>query len=275
MSSYWDNEGQPDQHGRFCRVVNPENGTHPLRFYGRSKDEAIEKAFKTLEHGQRTIAELKNKPSTASAIPSSRPAASVAKISTAITADEQMTLTADLQNPAKSPQAIARLVSAATGLDLNAMARQELIRRISAIQQDWEDANPDFPKHPTNRVLVTQTASNRVGYTNITAEILDTIFQELREQDVLVPALEALPEHQVAPPESPVERPAVQNVGTTTVATSYRKNALRGGAAPAPKPRYTRIEIDKMSSSELLEKAQDPAFVALFDAVQPTRRPNV
>src|SRR5215469_7553296 len=59
MARHWLNDGRPDDTGRICLEIDPEDGTHPLRIWGRSQGEILEKAAKTVEHGQRTILQLK------------------------------------------------------------------------------------------------------------------------------------------------------------------------------------------------------------------------
>jgi hypothetical protein len=278
MARIWLNDGKPDESGRLCLEIDPEDGTHPLRVWGRSREEILDKAAKTVEHGQRTISELRQNiattrhggsPEPNNGNGTTRPAAGAAQPKP-LSAGEQMALTADLSNPAKAPAAITRLVEGHTGLDLTKMKADETVRRIAAIQTEWSLMRPDFPKHATNYKLVNDAAVIRAGgYENITPEILDTVFNELSDAGLLVSAAED--EDATSPDAHPAETPVT--VRRPRGAASYRR-ASHVSPAPAPAsqtPKYTRAQIDSMSSAEYRRKLEsEPGFAQAVAALTAT-----
>lgn len=275
MARQWLNDGKPDESGRLCLVIDPEDGTHPLRIWGRTKEEVLEKASKTIEHGQRTISELRSQV-TSHANGSTRPVGHGAASASAgavlppkkppLTAGETSELTASLTDPAKAPAAITRLVEGHTGFDFTKAKAQETVERITEIQTNWSLKRADFPKHPTNYTLVNNAAVIRAGgYENITADILDAVFNELQTQGLLVA------EEEEAPTESPTVLPAEipATVRRPRGAASYRRTAL---SSPAPAsasqtPKYTKTQIDKMSSSEIRRRIEtEPGFADQLSA---------
>ena len=116
MRTYWDNGGQPLPDGRLRFVTDLEDGTDPQFTYGRTQEEIFEKLALTNAHAQlaiarRTAPAAGPRPVAAAAAPATRPM---------LSADERMQLTVDLQNPAKSAEAIAKLHQDATGIDRSA-----------------------------------------------------------------------------------------------------------------------------------------------------------
>ena len=270
---YWDDKdaaGKTLTDGRICLVIDPEDGTQPIRTYGRDKDEVLEKVARTAEAAQAMINRQRSAQVTPTLVNPARPgtgpaAASVAATPTRrapVTPDEQMQATADLSNPAKAPAAAKTLLRAA-GLDVDELAKTQAVQRVSQIAQQWERAHPDFPSNERNRVLLMNTAALRVGFTNITAETFDAVYQELIAANMLFgddnePALPA----QTPPdgsPESRVVRPRS--------ATSYRSTALRATIPTAkPQPKYTRAQIHAMSGAEFESKIKnEPGFREWYD----------
>ncbi len=263
MSRRWENEGQPMSDGRLCLVIDPEDGSHPLRIYGMTKDEVLDKAAKTVEHGARTIAALR----TQTAQPKPAPRKSM-------TVDEQMKATMELSDPAKAPDAVRRLVEESTGLDFSEIKRQDTLNRIAAISMDWQQTHPEFPDNQINRKLILDTATLRVGFGNINAEVLEDVYQALLNNNMLVPAQpETVNDNQPNPTLRPSESP--ENVSVRPrEATSYRRGDLKAPVPAAPQTgKYTRAQIDAMSSDELGEKIKrEPGFSALLDSLAQPRR---
>jgi len=277
MARTWLNDGKPDQSGRLCLEIDPEDGTHPLRVWGRTREEILDKAAKTVEHGQRTISELRGQLTTTRPGGSSEPngsgtarpatgAASTPPKPAPLSAGEQMALTADLSNPAKAPAALTRLIESHTGFDFSSFANQETVKRIAAIQTAWSINRPDFPKHPTNYKLMNDAAVIRAGgYENITSEILDAVFNELSDQGLFVPEEDT---DATSPDAHPAETPVT--VRRPRGAASYRR-ANHASPAPAPAsqtPKYTRAQIDAMSSAEYRRKLEtEPGFAVAVAAL--------
>jgi hypothetical protein len=264
MARHWLNDGKPLADGRLCLVIDPEDGTQPIRIWGRSKEEILDKATKTVEHGARTITTLRtqigNPPSKPPTNTSGASAtAAPAPRSTQLSVTEQMQLTADLSNPAKAPAAVTRLVEHHTGLNLDEMSKNETVQRIAAIQANWSYSHPDFPKHPINYKLMNDAAALRVGYENITAEVLDTVYNELLSAGMLVDEEEPPP----TPTVPPEENPASRTVRPRGAASHRRTITSPAPIAASTEPKYTREQLTAMPSAEFRRKLEsDPAFAA-------------
>jgi hypothetical protein len=273
---FWENEGKPLNDGRLCLVIDPEDGTHPIRTYGRTREEVLEKVSKTVEEGQKYIGKLRMnvtapKPNgTAAAQPAPVPAAS-----TKLSPEDIMTATADMSggNPAKAAEAAVKLVQHATGVDLKALGRQEAVRRFGAIAQAWEAQHPEFPNSPTNTKLLTnQAALDAGGLDKITVESMNSTYLNLQQQGFFVDDEGSASETQGNPtPHVPAgEIPTSRTVVRPRGATSYRSSSFRGAAVVDKRtPKYSRAEIDAMSSGTLLEKMRnEPGFSELVATYQ-------
>ena len=59
MQAYWTTtktDGTPITDGRLCRVVDPEDGSTPIRVYGRTEAEIFSKIERTMMTAQATLA---------------------------------------------------------------------------------------------------------------------------------------------------------------------------------------------------------------------------
>jgi hypothetical protein len=260
-------ETLPD--GRFRLVIDPEDGTQPQYTYGKDKDEILEKVTRTAEHAARWIAPQKQNSSSAP-LPKASSAERVAPARKPMTADEQMRATSDLSNPAKAPQAVASLVNEATGGALDRLKqfeekerRQQAANALAETAARWASQHPEFPRTPTNKKLLLDTAVLRVGIEAVTEDVLQSVYQELLEGDYLQ---DSDPAGQ--PDETPATRPA-----RAREATSYRRTNLRATTpAPSTAPKYTRAEIDKLPADELLKRYNsDPEFRRAVDTYSQPR----
>lgn len=258
-----------------CLVIDPEDGSHPQRVYGKDMDEIIDKVARTVEHSARHIAALKATDPKARAEQPATPPAAPRK---AMTADEQMRLTADLSNPAKAPAAARALVDEATGgalaefeQDRIVRRRKEAVDRVAHMAARWAQEHPDFPLHPVNQKMLIDTAALRVGFEQITEQTLTQVFLELQDGGTLVPPAEENDEPASGQPgESPAPRPA-----RGREATSYRRHGLRAAppAPAAPQPLYTRAQVDAMNSDVLAHKMRtEPGFGELLATYSQPRR---
>lgn len=262
MARYWDNKEIAGRGTKFCFVVDPEDGTHPIRTYGWTKEEVLEKLGKTAESAQQVINRQRatvSQPRTAAA----QPAVPPTPARPAVTAEQRMQATADLQNPAKSSEAIKTLLRA-EGLDLDKNRLQEEARRAGAVAQEWERSHPDFPSDERNQRLLMNTAVKNVGgLAGITTAALDTAYEELLRYNML---FEVAPVEEGTPPAPPNENSASV---TRRQATSYRAATLRAPVTPVvdKKPKYTRAEIDDMNSKVYQDKFEhEPGFKELVNS---------
>lgn len=176
-----------------------------------------------------------------------------------------MQATTDLQNPAKSASAVKTLLRS-QGIDVD---RQQLIddmRRAATLAQEWEGQNPSFPtSDERNQRLLVKEALLRVKgeWSKLTLRVFDAAYESLIKDGLLFSA--EVPSITDNPPIATNGSSAPREVGRS--ATSYRSTALRGNPPVAqPKPRYTRAEIDQMTSAQLGEKIVNEAgFREWFD----------
>jgi len=261
MKQYWDNKEVPGRGTRFCLVMDPEDGTHPIRTYGSDKDEILEKVARTAATAQSVINRQRTNPPANGNGSTAQPPATPARPK--VTADEQMQATADLANPAKAPGAVKTLLRAA-GVDMDRERIRQDAERVAGIAQEWERKHPDFASSDErNKRLLLNTASAKVGFTNIDAAALDLAYEELRRFDMFFDQ---------APIYDPTPLPNAPNGNSAPVdrprtATGYRANNLRAGTPSAnPKPKYTSAEVDAMTSKQLREKIEhEPGFADWFN----------
>jgi hypothetical protein len=244
--------------------MDPEDGTHPIKTYGWSMEEVLEKVARTAEAAQQVI----NRQRRATQAPANPPARAVAAPPppAAVTADEQMQATADLSNPAKAPGAIKTLLRA-QGFDLDAQTLKQEATKAAAVAQEWERTHADFPSDDRNKRLLMDRAlllaNGKLG--QITAQIFDDAYQYLLSYGMLFEA--------EAVSDEPPTRTDAPDGNTAPVvrqrnATSYRRTAL-SGAAPAARreqPKYTRAQVDAMNSKQLRDKIEgEPGFADWYN----------
>ena len=261
----WENTEVPGRGTKYCLVMDPEDGTHPIRTYGWTVEEVLDKVAKTAETAQQVI----NRQRSVTVAATARPTATSGSVTQQralqpLTADQQMQATADLSNPAKSPEAIKTLLRGA-GVDVDGMKLEQDARQAGNVAQEWERQNPDFPSDPRNQQLLMDRAlylaGNKLG--QITGAILDQAYQHLLTHDMI---FEAQTTHEPTPqPNAPegIPAPVVRPRG----ATSVRSNALRATTPVArQQPKYTRAEIDAMNSKQIGEKIKyEPGFAEWFN----------
>lgn len=264
---YWDNKEVAGRGTKYCLVIDPEDGTNPIRTYGWTETEVLDKVAKTAEAAQQLINRQRSQQQSAPVHPGAvAPPAAPAR--RPLSADDLMQATADLQNPAKSTEAVKTLLRGA-GIDVDRMKLQEDAQRVSAIAQEWERSHADFlaSDERNQRMLMDKAALMAGGMPNITAETLDAAYSELQRFGMFFDAAPV----PTTPTTNPHDAPD-GNSGTRTErpssATSYRRTALAspGTGAPRTQPLYTRAQIDQMTSAQLREKIErEPGFQQWFD----------
>lgn len=283
MARFWENNGQPLNDGRFCYVIDPEDGTHPLRMYGATKEEALEKATKSLEHGQRLITQLRTQPrAAASSAPPAVPEQPARN--TRLTPDEIMTAAADISNPAKAADAVTKLVQHATGVDLKAQAARDAEIRMANLAEQWQASHPEIEAstRAEKRLLLVTAIQIAGDIGKVTTASLDAAWSSMVQQGYFSgePEDEAesfAPVNPHAP--TPTSASAGNGVPRTTVrprgATTVRSSSLRATAPSAPRntAKYTRAQVDAMDADTLAEKLRtEPGFADLVGQYERTSR---
>lgn len=258
MNGYWTEtrpNGKPLEPGTFCWVTEME-GINPIFTYGKTMEEVVEKLARNNAHAQAALAR-RNAPIPASPTPSVPPTPRPA-----MSADEIMRNTLELQNPATAGAAAARLIQESTGVDFGQIALQN----FAAMAMAWETENPDFWPHPGNKRLLIEQAKRYAGglLPRVTKEILTQAFTELRQGGYLLeePANNEPPPSAPTPPnlttfpgESPVQR--TERPRGSRFATGARSlSLLSPQTVPAKTLKYTANEIRTMpeyKSRELID----------------------
>jgi hypothetical protein len=264
---YWDNKEVPGRGTKFCLVIDPEDGTNPIRTYGWSEKEILEKVAKTAETAQAVISRQRTASSAVRQLAPVRTDLPPSVPKPGITTEERLQATNDLSNPAKSSQAVKTLLRG-EGIDVDAMKFKEQTEQVARIGQEWEKRNPDFPVSDQNSRLLLDTAirriaasrdvSYRVAFAGVTAEALDEAYAELLSRNMLFD-VESNSLSQPITPSTPPNGNSDSRGDRPRSASSYQRNRLSAQTPPAKRepPKYTRAEIHAMNNKEFQRKVLD------------------
>jgi len=258
MNAYWTTtktDGTPITDGRLCRVVDPEDGSTPIRVYGRTEAEIFSKIERTMMTAQATLARGRDQGSVVrDQGPTQRPPAPTAPNPAILTPDETMRLTQDLQNPAKSADAAYRLAESERA------KRADAQESYLAICRQWSANHPEFYGHQFNRNLLITSALLSVGndITRITLEVLDNTYRYLEGRGDLLTESDVTPKasendnHQTstAQPGGTLEVVPERPTNGVVSASSHRSNRLGAPQQPQWKPKYSLEEISKLTTKE-------------------------
>jgi hypothetical protein len=261
MQGYWSNtrpNGQPVENGTVCYVIDLEDGTHPIYTYGKDQEEVLHKLALQNGHAQITLSRR------AAVVPRSTENSPAPR---RISPDDIQRATADLDNPAKSGEAITTLLESATGLDV----RQVVLQNFGLLGDQWEKEHPEFYSHPGNKRLLTQEALGMAGGNlgHVTREHLTRAYTYLQAQGYLLedpgPPDNSL---STAPPpfpdESQVQR---QERPRLRFATGTRSNGFQR-QTPTRTLKYSEEDIRRMplSKSKALIASNDKDYAEACEA---------
>jgi hypothetical protein len=256
MQAYWTEQkpdGTPITDGRLCRVVDLEDGSIPVRVYGKTQEEVFSKIERTMATAQMTVNNARRgdngdgwKPVVFGPIagdPQPNPAI--------LSADETMRLTADLQNPAKSAEASYKLAESERA------KRADVQERFLAVCRAFTARHPEFYRHQFNRNLLITSALLSVANdaSRVTDAVLDSTYEYLRGRGDLLTESDVVPRapannndepSTVHPDGNPGPVPVRPSSGVTS-STSHRSSRLGAPAPPQWKPKVTREEIGKLT----------------------------
>lgn len=257
MKAYWSAtrpNGQPIEEGTFCRVIDLEDGTHPIYTYGKTEAECFEKIERQNGNAQLAI----NAQRSSRQDPPTPPRT--------ITPDQVMQATADLAsgNPAKSAAAVATLLEAGTGVNPIEAARRDYAR----LAMEWESETPAFYPHAGNRQLmgnrVIALAGGKPG--SVTREFFNSAFQQLQAEGLLFERTDPPQSHNdpalttTFPGESPVQ-PSERPRGTG-YSTGVRSTSFSAPQSPTTRAlKYTAEQIRTMPEKERLRVFNDPDYI--------------
>ena len=191
----------------------------------------------------------------------------------------RMQRTHELNDPAKSGDAVAAFVEERVGMSLDKIRElaerdeqrsqqertQQMAEERAQMFQAWGDETPDFPQHPINRtMLVNQAIIKANGIQHVTRAILDETFAQLQEQGLLVPAEGAREAQAKAQDHTPTGEASRRGA-----ATSYRRQDLTGARAGQQTTRWTDEKLAKTTRNtaehERLMKT-DPTYSPAVNA---------
>jgi hypothetical protein len=244
-----------------------EDGTNPIYYYGKTQDEVNDKIALNNMHAQRALARRAETPT-----PSTTTTPSPIAPRKRMTADETMQATTDLQNPAKSAEAVTKLVQDATGMDLRQMAMDAFKTRAD----EWVSEHSEFYNCKPNRSLLATQLGRMVNgdVALISKEMMTQCFHQMLEAGDLVedpggvaPNVTAFPE------ENQVQREETSRggrPGTGTRSTNFRAPQT----VQTRTLKYTREQIDRMSltKAEALIRSGDKDYADACEFYYPTAK---
>jgi hypothetical protein len=257
MKAFWSDtrpNGQAIEAGTFCRVIDLEDGTHPIYVYGKTEEEVFEKIERQNANAQTAL------------LAARRAAASPPAAPRVISADQVMQATEDLKNPAKSASAIATLMESSTGVNPIEAARQA----YASLALAWEEETTDFFPHPGNRQMVGEKAIRMAGNKPglVTRDTLNAAFQSLRAEGLLFERTGAPTQNSndnstltTFPGENPVQRS--ERPRGTRFATGIRSSNLSASQTVQTRGlKYTESQIRTMPEKERRRVFDDPDYIA-------------
>lgn len=250
--------GQPIEPGTFCWKIDLEDGSHPVFTYGKTQDEVLQKLASQNAHAQMALAR-RTAPPAQSAPVTEVPARRQ------ISPDQVMQATADLQNPAKSGDAIATLIESATGVDI----RKQAIKDFGATARAWQAETPDFFPHPGNVELMANRAIVLAGGNPalVTKAHFTKAFDALSTSGLLfeAPQDNHNPPSNSFPDESQVQR--TERPRGTRFATGSRSTSFQRQPAMTRTPKYSEAEIRRMpiAQSRALIDSNDKDYAESCD----------
>lgn len=264
--------GKPVEPGTFCRVLDMEDGTNPIYYYGKTEQEVNDKIALNNMHAQQALARRAAAPPQ----PGTTTPTPIAPRKR-MTVDETMVATTDLQNPAKAAEAVTRLVQDATGIDLRQMAMDAFKKRAD----EWVSETPDFYNCKPNRSLLATRLGTLVNgdVALISKEMMTQCFHQMLETGDLVDDPGEVAPNEVAPNGTPFpDENQVQRVepsrggrsGTGTRSTNFRAPQ----SVQTRTLKYTREQIDRMSLSktEALIRSGDKDYADACEFYYPSAK---
>ena len=271
MPVTWINDGEP-VNGVVTAMINLEDGSQQ-KFKGASYKEVAEQLATAQENASRAIKTLRAGMQIEPAHPRKNRATPKP-----MTAGERLTVAAELQDPAKADKAVTRIVEATVGpIDvireaINSRDDEDEAAEAQAAAETFRANTPDW--YPSAHNLETLTEYMRNMNIAPTVNNFSIAFDKLRAARLLQarpqetePTQEGEPERIAPQSERIAPQPATRPRGTM-LTTGIRASDTSGHGPVAPRPRYTKADIEKMSNETYRQKVtSEPGFAALVDAL--------
>lgn len=258
MKTYYMNDGEPLADGRVGVIIDFEDGRPggPQKVYAPDLRALTLKVATMAGNASVRLTEVKRDAAAAGvATTRGKTVAETQPRTTGMDPATRMQRTHELNDPAKSGDAVAAFVEERVGMPLDKI--RELVERDQEragldeevrlrnereeMFRQFADETPDFPQHPTNRsLLVSQSIIKAGGLKNLTRAILDETFAQLQEDGLLVPA-----ERVRETTAEPQDHTPTGEASRRSAATSYRRQDLTGARAGTQTTRWTDEKLAK------------------------------
>lgn len=262
--------GEPLRPGTVCRVLDMEDGTHPIYYYGKTEQEVNDKIALNNMHAQRALARRAEAPPQNNTAPTTTPSPIATR--KRMTADETMQATVDLQNPAKAGDAVTRLVQDATGMDLRQMAMDAFKARA----EEWVHETPDFYNCKPNRSLLATRLGVMVNgdVSLISKEMMTQCFHTMLNAGDLVENPGDEENVTTLPDENQVHRAETTRSGRSGTGTRSTNFRAPQSAQTRTTLKYTRDQIDRMSitKTEALIRSGDKDYAEACEFYYPSAK---
>lgn len=211
--------------------------------------------------------------------PDAPPVAPIVFKSRELSTDEMFQIGVELQDPSKAAAAMRKLNEAQFGQSMDKVVEGLNQSQVNSMKDDyaastqrWMDEHPSYYPSGTNRVNMFRWLED-VEYRGIykdkgflppTPRNLTLAFNALLERGT---ELELEPnEDSQEDGEAPRTVQPTVRVRPRGSVGGVRNGDTNGGTPPAPRPKWTKAECDRMSGAELaLKIAKEPAFKKFID----------
>jgi hypothetical protein len=272
MKTFWENDGEPNDKGEYWAVIDLEDGSGAQRFSGATHLDVANKLMQAQANASIKIREL-----VASQTPEVAPVISMPKRRD-LSADERFTLSQDMNDPNRAPEAIKTVIEAEVGVPLAKLS--EKIQEDAEAEQDayvrneakaFAESTPDYIMCSHNGTTIARYMQNE-GMSP-TRKNFALAFEKLKAVGLMVmekpeqkeepkPGTEGKPDGLSEPP-TPGTRPRmVASTGIRTEDFGTEANANRKAQ------KYTRQQIEAMSIAEYKDKYEnEPGFRQFVDTL--------
>ena len=277
MQPKWLNDGEPDENGIYCAVIENAAGQPISTFKGRSYKEVADKLLESQANANREISRLR-RPDTARIPQQIR-----VEENKVVQPADRMRLAEEISDPKTVVEAVTEIVTHAQGgvkprdmaVNLSAMTNEQQQAYWLGEANAFMAANPDYyPVQQNQQKIWAVLEHNRW---DITRNNLAIIFQDLYDRNELIPwpdgPTDRAPSNVIlaAPngrPEPNPPTPTNGNMRPRSVSTGIRSSDASATPPPPRVPKkLTRADIERMPRAEYDLNMRNPEFRRMVDAM--------
>jgi hypothetical protein len=277
MQSKWLNDGEPDDNGEYCAVIENAQGQRISTFKGKSYKEVADKLLNSQAEANRKIAKLMRPDS--ARIPQQIKVEGNGVVAPA----DRLRLSNEITDPDRIVEAVTEIVTHAQGgvkpydvaTNLASMNDNEQRAYFRQEANAFVEANPEYYPVQQNQEKLFATLKDQKW--DMTRNNLAIVFQALLDQGEMIPwpdePTDGPPSNEVqaAPNGRPEPNPPTPTNGNTrprSISTGIRSSDASATPPPPRAPqRLTRADIERMPRAEYNERMRDPKFRAAVDAM--------